>query len=255
MAVPGHVADPSLVRAETVSFESDGAAVDAYLARPARDARGAGIVVVHEIFGPVEHIHDVARRFAGAGYDAIAPNLYARGGAPESHEVDAARAACFALDDAQVVRDLEAAAGHLRGLTGASGKAGVIGFCSGGRYTLLAACTSAAFDAAVDCWGGFLTRATPDAETTPTRPQKVIDLAGDLRCPLYAVFGETDTNPSPEVARELERRLPAGGPPWTVEVFEGAGHAFFADYRPSYVESAAFALWPKLLRFFEQHLG
>lgn len=247
--------DPARVRIEEVVFASDGSAVDAYLARPAEEGPRAGIVVVHEIFGLVDHIRDVARRFANIGYDALSPDLYSRVGAPESLEVDVARAKAFSLDDAQVVRDLESAAGYLRGLDDATGKVGLIGFCSGGRYALLAACTSGAFDAAVDCWGGFLTRATPDEETTPTRPTRAIDLAGSLRCPLYAVFGENDSNPSPDVARELERRLPAEGPPGTVEVFAGAGHAFFADYRPTYVEAAAFELWPKVLRFFGTHLG
>jgi carboxymethylenebutenolidase len=254
MALAGEVAHPELLRTENVSFESDGASLHGYLAHAAGDGPAAGIVVIHEIFGPVEHIHDIARRFANLGYNAIAPNLYSREGAPDPTDVDAARALAFGLSDAQVVRDLEQAAGFLRSLPDATDKVGVIGFCSGGRQTLLAACSSEAFDAAVDCWGGMVTRATPDAETTPTRPRKPIDLVADLHCPLYAVFGESDTNPSPEVAQELEQRLAGAHRPWTVEVFENAGHAFFADYRPSYVEAAAFDLWPKVLAFFERHL-
>ena len=127
----------------------------------------------------------------------------------------------------QAVGDLANAAGYLRSLEGATEKVGVIGFCSGGRHTLLAACASDAFDAAVDCWGGMITRASPDEEATPARPRKPIDLVSDLNCPLYAVFGEGDANPSPEVANELERRLAGAGQPWTVEIFENAGHAFW----------------------------
>ncbi len=254
VALAGEVAHPELLQTENVSFESDGASINAFLARAAGDAPAPGVVVIHEIFGPVEHIHDIARRLANVGYNALAPNLYSREGALDPTDFDAARGLAFALPDGQVVRDLEHAAGFVRDLPGATEKVGVIGFCSGGRQTLLVACSSEAFDAAVDCWGGMVTRATPDAETTPTRPRKPIDLAPDLHCPLYAVFGESDTNPSPDVAHELEKRLADARPPWTVEVFENAGHAFFADYRPSYVEAAAFDLWPKVLAFFERHL-
>jgi carboxymethylenebutenolidase len=254
VALAGEVLHPELLRSEQVSFESDGARIDAYLARPAEDVPAPGVVVIHEIFGPVEHIRDVARRFAGAGYNALAPNLYSRQGAPDPTDFDACRARAVALPDEQAVRDLANAAAYLRDLDGATGKVGVIGFCSGGRHTLLAACASDAFDAAVDCWGGMITRATPDDETTAARPRKPIDLVADLSCPLYAVFGRSDQNPSPEVARELEQQLAGVSQPSTVEIFENAGHAFFADYRPSYVEAAAFDLWSKVLAFFERHL-
>src|SRR6266403_1746846 len=87
-------------------------------------------------------------------------------------------------------------AAYLRGLSGATGKVGAIGFCSGGRHTLLFACSSNKVDAAVDCWGGFIQRATPDAETTPARPTPIFNLVDRLSCPLFAVFGEEDQNPS-----------------------------------------------------------
>jgi carboxymethylenebutenolidase len=254
VGVPGEVAHPERLRTESVAFESDGARLDAYLARPAEPGPAPAIVVVHEIFGLVEHVRDVTRRFANVGYDALAPDLYARTGAPPPTDLDAARAKGQALSDEQVVRDLAQAAAYVRGLDGATGKVGLIGFCSGGRQTLLTACSSDAFDAAVDCWGGFVHRASADAETTRQRPRKPLDLVPGLRCPLYAVFGADDQNPSPEIAQELERRLATAAAPDMVEVFENAGHAFFADYRQTYVEQAAFALWPKVLAFLEAHL-
>ena len=130
-----------------------------------------------------------------------------------------------------------------------------IGFCSGGRQTLLFACSSVAADAAVPCWGGFIEKATPDEETTDNRPVKIIDLAGNAYCPLYVVGGAEDQNPSPEVLAELARRLDATGKDATVEIFEGAGHAFLADYRPSYAEPQAHDLWGKVIAFFHKHLG
>jgi carboxymethylenebutenolidase len=84
---------------------------------------------------------------------------------------------------------------------------------------------------------------------------KVIDLAGNAYCPLYVVGGAEDQNPSPEVLAELGRRLAATGKDATVEIFDGAGHAFLADYRPSYKEPQAHDLWAKVIAFFHEHLG
>lgn len=253
-AVPGEVSDLSQIETTSTTYESDGAPIEAYLARPRDGGSGAGIIVIHEAFGPVEHIHDVARRFANIGYTAVAPNLYSRVGAPGPDDMPAVFTKMFGLEDAQTVRDLEGAAALLRAQPGSNGKVGVIGFCSGGRQTLLYASSSDTVDAAVDCWGGFIRRANQDAVTTPERPTPILDLVDQLHCPLYAVFGGNDQNPAPADARELEARLQRAHKSFKVEVFEQAGHAFLADYRPSYHESSAFELWPKIVAFFESHL-
>ena len=83
----------------------------------------------------------------------------------------------------------------------------------------------------------------------------VIELARDPHCPLFAVFGADDSNPSPADAELLRDQLESSGKPFQLEVFDKAGHAFFADYRPSYHEVAAFALWSKVTSFFDAHLG
>ena len=82
----------------------------------------------------------------------------------------------------------------------------------------------------------------------------MIDLAENLGCPLYGVFGAEDENPSPEVAAELRARLERAGKTFELEIFENAGHAFLADYRSSYNEAAAFKVWPKIAAFFDKHL-
>jgi len=257
MPVPGEVADPTHLDTAEVLVHGAGGPLRAYLARPPADAGGvrSGVVVIHEAMGLNEHIRDVARRFAAAGFDALAPELYTRIGPPEVAEMPAIMAKLFALDDGQVVRDLEGCAAHLRGLDGASGRVGCVGFCAGGRYTLLFACSSDRVDAAVDCWGGYVQRATADDLTTPNRPVPVVDLLDLVSCPVLLVGGEEDANPSPEMLHDVHARLQAAGKDATLHVFEGAGHAFFADYRPSYREQAAFALWPEMVEFFRQHLG
>lgn len=254
MRVPGEVTDPSRVQAETTQYQSGGETIQAYLARPSQRGRYPGIIVIHEAFGLVDHIRDVARRFANAGFTALAPDLYSRTGGPDPGQMPSVLDKMFGLPDAQVVRDLEAAARFLRAQDGSTGRVGVVGFCSGGRQTLLFACSSREVDAAVDCWGGFITRATPDAVTTASRPTPVIDLVQRLSCPLFAVFGEEDQNPSPNDAADLRARLENAGKEAVVKVYPNAGHAFLADYRPSYRETAAFELWPEMVSFFERHL-
>ncbi len=152
------------------------------------------------------------------------------------------------------MQDLDAAADHLHRLPGATGKVGAIGFCSGGRQTLLFACSSSKADAAVDCWGGFIHRATPDAETTPERPTPILDMVDRLHCPLFAVFGEEDQNPTVALAEELRSRAQRAGKDVTIKVYKNAGHAFLADYRPSYREGPAAELWQDVVAFFEKHL-
>ena len=227
----------------------------AYLARPRDAAQHPGIVIIHDAWGLAEHQRDIARRFANAGFDALAPDLYARTERPrpDSDLAELIRVTT-GVSDAQEVRDLEAAAAHLRGLEGSNGKVGCIGFCAGGRGTLLFACSSDALDGAVDCWGGFIDRASPETERLPTRPTPLIDLAGQLHCPLLLVGGAEDQNPSPEILAELHRRLVAAGKDVALEIFDGAGHAFFNDTRPSFRPEQAERLWPMVLEFFARTL-
>jgi carboxymethylenebutenolidase len=256
MALAGEVTNVGALETRDVSFQSDGAEIRGYLARPKAAGTYPAVIVLHEAFGLVEHERDVARRFAGAGFIALAPDVYSRvGPLKNATDITEVRAKMFGIADAQLVRDFEAAAAFVRAQPGASGKVGCVGFCVGGRWTLLFACSSDKVNAAIDCWGGFITRATPDAETTPERPTPVIELAKQLHCPLYVVCGEEDQNPSPADAAELGKRLEHADKISQVEVFKNAGHAFFADYRPSYREAAAFDLWPKMVAFFRQHLG
>lgn len=247
--------DTTALQCADLSVQTSDGPLQVFLARPSAGAGPrAGVVVIHEAMGLNDHIRDVARRFAAAGFDALAPELYTRIGPPDGGDMQSIVTKMQALPDAQVVRDLDACAAHLRGLDDASGRVGCVGFCAGGRYTLLLACSSDRVDAAIDCWGGNVTFASPDTPVTPNRPVPVVDLFDRLSCPVLLVGGAEDGNPSPEVLREVHARLQAAGKDATLRIFDDAGHAFFADYRPSYREAAAFALWPEMVGFFERHL-
>jgi carboxymethylenebutenolidase len=252
--VPGLVTDPGKITGGVVEMQSGGTKIPAYLAKPNTPGNYPGIVIIHEAFGLMDHECDLARRFANIGYNVIAPNLYWRDGAPKdpSDFAGSVFPVMFGLKDSQAVGDLEAAADYLRALPGSTGKVGAIGFCSGGRHTLLFACSSSKVDAAVDCWGGFIHRATPDAETTPSRPTPVIDLMPNLHCPLFGVFGDEDQNPPVAMADEMKKR--GAGKDVTTKIYKNAPHAFLADYRPSYREAPAHELWADATAFFAKHL-
>jgi carboxymethylenebutenolidase len=253
--VPGLVTDPSRIKGGVISLSSGRTQIAAYLARPLQPGNYPGIVVIQEAFGLVDHICDVARRFANLGYNAVAPALYWRRGGPKDPEVmEQVFPVMFGLPDSEAVQDLEAAADYLNALPGATGKVGAIGFCSGGRHTLLFACSSAKVNAAVDCWGGFIHRATPDAETTAARPKAPLDMVGNLHCPLFGVFGVEDQNPPVALEAEMKKRGQAAGKDVTTKIYQNAGHAFLADYRPSYREAPAHELWADATTFLGKHL-
>jgi carboxymethylenebutenolidase len=257
--VPGAITAPSSVLGENIVFpgaESD--SINGYLAIPAEPAGEhgrPGIVVIHHAGGLDAHTRDVTNRIANLGYVALGVDLFTReGGPPPTDDLQAMMARLFAMSDATVLGDLEGAADLLRAREDCDGKVGCIGFCMGGRYTLLFACASNRLDAAVDCWGGFIDTATLDEQSTPLRPTPPLELADRLSCPLMAAIGAEDHNPSPRVGERLRGRAAASGQPVTVEVYEGAGHAFFADHRPSYRPEPAARLWEQVVPFLARHL-
>ena len=209
--VPGAVTDPGAVRGENVTFAgAGGTRVNGYLATPANSAEDTSrpaIVVIHEAGGLGEHIRDVTNRFANLGYTALGVDLYTReGGPPRMDDARALMERLFSIPDERTLSDLDGAAELLLARGDASGRLGCIGFCMGGRYTLLFACTSGRLDAAVDCWGGFIDKATLEERTTRERPTPPLELAGQLRCPLLAAIGAEDQNPSPELGEQLRER-------------------------------------------------
>jgi carboxymethylenebutenolidase len=254
--VPGAVSDPSRIAAEELTFAGAGGdEVHAYLARPAESGRRPAVIVIHEAGGLGDHIRDVGNRFANVGYVALAVDLYTReGGPPPMDDPPKVLERLFSIPDERVIGDLEGAADHLRGLEDVTGRVGCIGFCMGGRYTLLFACSSDRLNAAVDCWGGFIDKATPDLRSTPERPVPPLELADQLGCPLLAAVGAEDQNPSPEIGAQLLERAGESGQEVKVDVYEGAAHAFFADYRPMYRPVPAAKLWVEIVPFFARHL-
>ncbi len=242
------------VLSETVTITGDGGAqLEAYSATPLDRTPRGGVVVIHHMPGYDKGTKEMVRRFAAEGFNAVCPNLYTRE-APGAAPDDAAATArsLGGVPDERLVGDVAGAAAYLRGLENANGRVGVIGHCSGGRQAFLSGC-SLDLQAAVDCYGAFVTEAVPDG--FPLRVGPIGHLAKDLSCPLLGLFGEEDKHPSPEAVAELERLLTEAGKEFEFHTFAGAGHAFFAVDRPSYRPDAATEGWKLTLDFFARTLA
>ena len=240
--------------AETITITGHGGdRIEAYLARPLRPGPSGGVVVIHHMPGYDEETKEITRTFAVHGYNAICPNLYSRE-APGASPDDAAAAARAkgGVPDARLVADVAGAAAHLRGLSSANGKVGVIGYCSGGRQAVLAA-VSLPLEAAVDCYGAFVVGAPP--EGMPLKAGPIKHLIKELSCPLLGLFGAEDSHPSPQQVAELEEELKAQGKTYEFHSYEGAGHAFFAVNRPSYRPDAALDGWQRIFTWFGRYLS
>jgi carboxymethylenebutenolidase len=241
------------ILAETISLTGDGGdVIEGYLARPMSPGPYGSVVVIHHLPGYDRATKEITRRLAESGFAALCPNLHYReapGAAPD--DAAATVRAEGGVPDERLIGDVAGAAAHLRGLTSSNGRVGVIGFCSGGRQSVLAA-TGVDLQAAVDCYGAFVVE--PHEEGMPKRMVPIVDRLADLRCPLLGLFGVEDRHPSPEHVAELDRVLTELGKEHEFHSYPDAGHGFFAVDRPSYRPAAANEGWLTLLSFFAKHL-
>jgi carboxymethylenebutenolidase len=240
--------------AETVLVSGDGGdEIEAYLSRPSGEELRGGVVVIHHMPGYDRATKEIVRRFAELGYDAVCPNLHWReapGAAPD--DAAATARANGGVPDERLVGDVGGAASYLRSLPRSNGKVGVIGYCSGGRQAVLAAC-NLDLDAAVDCYGAFVVGTPPEGF-----PLKVTSLAEQLprlRAPLLGLFGKEDSHPSPEQVAELDEILSANGKAHEFYSYDDAGHGFFSVDRPSYRVAAANDGWERITAFYTTYLG
>jgi carboxymethylenebutenolidase len=231
----------------------DETAIEAYQARPGHTERRGGVVVIHHLPGYDQPTKEITRRFAEMGYDAVMPNLYWREGAGvDPNDAAAAVRARGGQPDEQVVSDIADAIAHLRELDTSNGKVGVIGYCSGGRQTVLVAC-SLDVDAAVDCYGGAVTVPPPPAAKLAMT--SLIDKLPDLRAPLLGLFGNDDQFPAPDHVDTLAEILDANGKAYEFHRYDGTGHGFFSVDKPAYRPASAVDGWERIETFFGAHLS
>ena len=220
---------------ETVSFQSNGWTCDGYLARP-RSGQGPAVVVIQEWWGLNEHIEDVTRRLGNEGFVALAPDLYH--GVVVS-EPDEARKMVMDLDMEEAVREIRHAIDFLLAQEYVAGPAvGIVGFCMGGRLVLQTARVEEHLGAAVAFYGSPL---------EPAAARKV-------KAPLLGLYGAEDGGISEASIRAMEGALDEAGSENEIQIYQGAGHAFFNDTAASSRREAAVDAWQRTLGWLRGHL-
>lgn len=231
---------------------ADGDEIEAYAAHPLGGPPSGGVVVIHHMPGYDPATKEITRRFAAWGWSAVCPNLHHRD-APGADFDDAAAAsrANGGVPDDRLIGDVRGGLEYLRAHPTSNGRAATIGFCSGGRQSLLAACTLP-LEAAISCYGAFVLQAPAEGSGLVVPP--IEPLLGDLACPLLGLYGNDDKNPTPTEVDRLDRILTDLGKPHEFHRFDGAGHAFFAVDRPAYRPGAATEGWQLVHDFLTRHL-
>ena len=242
-----HTDTQGLVCGEVQIPVSDGH-LPGYSARPEGAGPFGTILVIEEVFGVNEYIQDVCRRFAKAGYLAVAPEIYARiADLSKMTSTSEISGVIGKSNDAQIMSDLDLTADWAAENHGDAARLGVNGFCRGGRDVWLYAAHNPHLRAAVS-WYGVL-----DGETSDIQPQNALDVADKILCPLLGLYGAQDAaNPVPLI-REAEAKAKAAGKTVEIVIYQNAPHGFHADYRPSYREADAKDGWARALAWFKQY--
>ena len=230
------------IRETTVQYPGDGVTLTAYVAAPLTKEKRPAIIIVQEWWGLVEHIKDIARRFAGKGYLAIAPDLYSRLGHAVTTNSNEAGVLMNRLKQEDGLKDLQATVTYLKTVPEVdAARLGVTGFCMGGFYALMLPCLSPDIKAAVPFYGQV---------PNPDTPLK------NLACPLLYIYGEDDGWITKADVQRLAVALKKYGKPGEVKTYPLAAHAFFNDTRKDvYKPAEAKDAWARTLAFLKQHLS
>ncbi len=230
---------------------SDGK-VPAYRAAPEGKKNLPTILVVQEIFGVHEYIQDVCRRLAHLGYLAIAPELYVRQGDPSKYtEIPKLQAEVVSkVPDKQVTADLDATAAWAAAHGGNPDRLGIVGFCWGGRQVWLYAAHNPKLKAGA-AWYGQLA-----GDPSELKPKPALAIVNDLKAPVLGAYGGKDAGISQTDVDRMRVELAKGSAAAKasrIDIYPEAGHAFHADYRPSYRKAEAEQAWTRMLDWFKQN--
>jgi carboxymethylenebutenolidase len=234
-----------------VKIPVQGGEIPAYRAMPDKKGKKFPVVlVIHEIFGVHEHIQDICRRFAQLGCMAIAPALYARQGNVTSITTaeELNRDIFSKIPDTDSIAFLDSTVDWAKKNGGNTKKLSITGFCWGGRIVWLYSAHNPKVDAGA-AWYGRLV-ATDKNEAQPTMP---IDYAKTLKVPVIGFYGGQDTGIPLNTVQQMQDELKKGKSKSEIVVYPNVGHAFNADYRPSYNREAATDAWAKMLDWFKNN--
>lgn len=240
--------DTEGLEAGETKVSSGGVELPAYFARPKGDGPFPIVLINEEVYGVHDHIADICRRLGKAGYLAVATEVYARiadlGKVSDSSQVQQIIARS---PDAQELSDLDATVKWATGNKGDGNRLGVTGFCRGGGTTWLYAIHNPNLKAAVAWYGNVM------GATSEEHPERVIDIVGQLKCPLLGLYGGQDNFAKGADAEAAAAKARAAGKTVEIVVYPDAPHGFNADYRPSYRPADAADGWKRMLDWFRKY--
>ena len=244
-----HPADIIAYEAKHPGYNQD--MVPGYVARPAAPGQHPGVILVHGVHGYEEHMKDMARRLALMGYASIVPALYCRNeflSVVEEEDLSKASSWLRNRPNVQTIGDLTGAVAFLQESPYVSDKIGLVGFCSGGRQALIFACNAEGLNVFVNFYSNGI------FQPTEVNPVPAGDMVRDLCCPMLGLFGNEDTNPSPDDVAHLREELETHSKSYELVSYKNAGHAFFSDTRPSYRPEVAHMAWGRCLEWLSRYL-
>jgi carboxymethylenebutenolidase len=230
--------DPAISVSDVQFPTEDGSTLLGYLAMPSAPGTYSGIVVIHENRGLLEHHKDIVRRFAKAGFAAVAPDLVSREGGTDNADPDQVPGLLSGADPQRHVQDATAAGVFIKGQGGVRSNAhGITGFCFGGGVVWRTIGQDLTVAAAVPFYG----------------PPPPLDMLTHTRAAAFGMYGELDTGITASAPGVMAALLTAGVPHDYV-IYAGANHAFFNDTGPRYDTAAATDAWTRTLAFFHEFL-
>jgi carboxymethylenebutenolidase len=234
--------------AETVTLDSAGNAMKAYVVKPEGAAKGA-VIVIQEAFGITDHIMDVCRRVADAGYLAVAPHVFHRTGDPviAYDKMQEVVPHIMELNREGIEADLKATLDYLveQGFTGR--KVAIMGFCMGGTIAFFAG-AQWQLGAAITFYGGGIVMGRFGLPT-------LLEMVPQLRTPWMGNYGDLDQSIPLTEVEVLRRAVEASGTPVEVNRYADADHGFHCNDRSAYHEASSKDAWAKTVKFLDSHVG
>jgi len=223
--------------------------MEVYEAFPEGEPRGA-VIVIQEAFGVNDHIQDVTRRIAAAGYVGVAPAMFHRAGGGTAPYDDFSQVMPLfeGISDEGILTDVDATISHLEAQGFAPSRIGIVGFCFGGRVSFLAA-VRRELGAAVTFYGGGIVKASP------LGLGPLVDDAAALRTPWLGLFGDLDKGISVDDVETLRGAVGGASVAHEIVRYPHADHGFHCDARDAYHEDSARDAWERALSWFATHLG
>lgn len=233
---------------ETVNLTTPDGEMAIYDVTPEAEPKGA-VIVIQEAFGVNDHIEDVTRRFAAAGYRAVAPHLFHRSGDPRLgyDDFDQVMPQMQALTAAGIGDDLDATLAYLSGAGIGPEKVGIVGFCMGGTVSFFAA-TRYRLGAAVTFYGGGV-------GTGRFGYPSQVEEGAKLQTPWLGLYGDQDKGIPVDEVEQLRTAVASAPVEAEIVRYSEADHGFHCDARPSFHQASAGDAWKRTLDWFGRHLG